>query len=406
MPLDHATLLPGSPASPIDEVGSAPARSILAFVGDAESELVLSQAAPSLRPAQVEVRRGGAPAAARHVERQGSPDILVVDISGNALPVTALQSLAEVCEPRVKVIAIGERNDVGLYRQLKAIGVADYLYKPLTPTLTVEALGSVLGTQRVAATEARLGRVIAVTGARGGAGATTLAVNLADHLAALGRRVALVDADTVTGTAALLLNATPGPGLAEALAKPDRVDDVFLEGALAAIGERLHLLASEAPIRAGDAPRTEAILPLIEALRSRHHYVVVDLPGPGSTARLAVLGQAWLRLVAFGPTLASARDAGRLADALDDGPGQRLLTVLVGAGAPGALKDPDIAKALGAAPDHRMRYRPGPLASAANLGVPAIRGDRAFRAEIARIARDVCGVAEPRLGLLQRILGR
>src|ERR1700677_1847877 len=50
----------------------------------------------------------------QQVER--SPSRLIVDISGSTMAVSELARLAEVCEPSVKVIVVGDRNDVGLYR--------------------------------------------------------------------------------------------------------------------------------------------------------------------------------------------------------------------------------------------------------------------------------------------------
>ena len=64
-----------------------------------------------------------------------SPLFLLVDLHDSVMPLSDLGRLAEVCEPSVQVVALGERNDVGLFRSLLKIGVRDYLVKPLTVEL-------------------------------------------------------------------------------------------------------------------------------------------------------------------------------------------------------------------------------------------------------------------------------
>ena len=181
--------------------------------------------------------------------RQRSPDLLIVDLSGIDLPIGAMESLSQVCEPSVTVVAIGDRNDVALYRNLRALGVAEYLFKPL-PADQVEAMfGRAMGAAASGQATGRQGKLIAVTGARGGVGTTTVAVNLASYLADIGRRrIALVDLDLHTGTVALHLNLKPGRGLREAIESPDRVDGLFLERAMQPASDRLDVLAAEEPI--------------------------------------------------------------------------------------------------------------------------------------------------------------
>src|SRR5260370_15770303 len=91
--------------------------------------------------------------------------------------------IADVCEPGVTVVAIGDRNDVGLYRDLTEAGVADYIVKPLTRELLSKALAPRTNAGELGRVTLKLGKMIAVTGARGGGGTTTLAVEVAHDLA-------------------------------------------------------------------------------------------------------------------------------------------------------------------------------------------------------------------------------
>ena len=73
------------------------------------------------------------PYAIQFLAAERSPETLIVDISGVEMPAARMQELAEVCEPGVTVIAIGDHNDVAVYRDLVHAGVHDYLVKPISP---------------------------------------------------------------------------------------------------------------------------------------------------------------------------------------------------------------------------------------------------------------------------------
>ena len=154
--------------------------------------------------------------------------------------------LAEVCEPGVTVIAIGDRNDVGLFRDLINSGVSDYLVKPVPPALLQKSLVGVVESAAQGRQNPRMGRLIAVTGSRGGVGSTMLATNLAWSIANRHRRrVALVDLDLQFGTVALSLDLEPCHGLAEALEQPGRIDGLFIDRLMVQHSDTLFVLSGE-----------------------------------------------------------------------------------------------------------------------------------------------------------------
>ncbi|MDV7396632.1 P-loop NTPase, partial [Arthrospira platensis SPKY1] len=88
--------------------------------------------------------------------------------------------------------------------------------------------------------------MVAVIGARGGVGATTVAVNCAWLLAHdLELKTALIDLDLYFGSCALALDVEPGKGFREALENPERIDGLFLERAMVRVSDKLFLLAAE-----------------------------------------------------------------------------------------------------------------------------------------------------------------
>src|SRR5438105_2770923 len=207
---------------------------LVAFVLDGEGEASLTSCFAQLSVPTPMIKRGGLAGAIRYLGTERSPESIIVDISGAEMPASQIHDLADLCEPGVIVIAIGDRNDVALYRDLVKAGVSEYIVKPVTAQLLAKALiGAPLSGERNPISR-KLGKVVAVVGARGGVGATTLAIHLAVHLAnQQSRRVMLLDLDLHTGDCALALNLRPTPGLREALANPLRIDSVFLDRTLA-----------------------------------------------------------------------------------------------------------------------------------------------------------------------------
>ena len=92
-----------------------------------------------LRPVVIEMgwqpekcAKGGLRNAVQSLSVAASPNILLVDLSESGDPLNDINALAEVCEPGTVVIAVGQVNDVRLYRDLLASGIHDYLLKPLS----------------------------------------------------------------------------------------------------------------------------------------------------------------------------------------------------------------------------------------------------------------------------------
>lgn len=390
----------------IAPAGDGRLNGVAAYVLDADSEATLRRAAAHLALPGFELHHGNVDAAMRDLKAKRSPALLFVDVCDTDMVADAMQRLSEVCEPQLQVVVIGRENDVGLYRELLAMGVADYIFKPLTTQL-VEKLMRQLTTTAAArpAAAARQGKLVVVSGARGGVGTSSVACNVASYLAEKAeRRVVLVDLDTSAGAQALMLGVEPNAGLAEALDSPSRIDDLFVERATIAVGARLDLLASEQPIDRAAPIKLEASETLIERLRKKYFYVIVDLPrGLGPVAD-ALVAAADLRLLVTEATLIGARDAGRTPPIA----GRRTIVVHNKAGRPGDLGDGDFAAALLRAPDVALPYHPRAFGVGVNLGTPAWRSGGPVEAAVARLAMELTGrsgaIKPPTL--LDRILKR
>ena len=297
----------------------------LAFVADAETDKLLRECVTQLALGQGTILRGGIAKAVEYLGQHRSPHILIVDISGIDLPVSRIHELAEVCEPGVAVIAIGNRNEIGLYRDLLQAGVADYVVKPLNAQLLAKALASGRAhTGEASPIHKKLGTMVAFVGTRGGVGTTTLAVNMAWYLAnRQSRRVALVDLDLQNGDCALALDIKPTSGLREALANPLRIDNTLLERVMTPVGERLFVLSSEEPLSEDLHFTAVAVETLISALREQFHYVIVDVPRIPAAPYRRALEMADFRVAVADQTLRSVRDTVRLRTVIGEGDGKR-----------------------------------------------------------------------------------
>ena len=380
---------------------------LVCFTTDAETEATLREGFGESALPGSEFRRGDIATAITALRGMPTPWTLLIDLSGHAQPFAALDDLAEVVEPDVRVIVIGDRTDLGFYRQLtRNVGVVDYLYNPLTAALVAETFVPIV-TRRRNERPVRGGRLLAVTGARGGVGAYTIASNLARYLADSAKRHCLaLDADLHRGTLALMLASETGGGLRTALEQPARLDELFIERTAHVATERLHVLAAEEALTAAPGYAAGAAEKLIALSRRRYNFIVADVPFQTSGLSHELLDIAQQRIIVMEPSLASIRDALRLL-MLPPGSGQasRPILVLNRAGRPGGLPTARIAEAMKQQPDIIIPDQPRKVDESVTLGVPA-KGS--FADAIVRLA-VACGAAPQPAGAktwLKKLLRR
>ena len=385
--------LDGATGPNTDDAASRPERKLLvAFAADAETEAALKQGLAECGVANADVRRGDILQATAVLQKMSTPATLIVDVSGHPQPVAALEDLAGVVEPDVRVLAIGDREDVGFYRQVtRGLGVLEYLFKPISPTAVAQHFGPLVQRRPNLEWAMRGGRVLAVTGARGGAGATTLAVNLAWFLAKeTFRHTVLVDADLHCGTAALMLGVQPGPGLRVAIEHPNRVDELFVERSVTQVSDRLHLLAAEENLVEHPNFATGAAEKLINTLRRRYNFIILDVDFNDQQFNRDLLMLAHQRIIVMEPSLPSVRDALRLLQ-MPGGVVQahRPIIVLNHMGRKGGLTKEQVAEAMRVTPDVVVPDLPGKLDNAALLGEPAITRAPQLRKAILKLTNAI-----------------
>ncbi|CAN7756654.1 AAA family ATPase [Bradyrhizobium sp. LjRoot220] len=391
--------------SPPEETASLATRNqIVCFVNDELSAAALRK---GLEGCNLTIKRGTIRHAIRMLETDTELFALVADISGIDDPFTELERLSAVCPPDVLVALIGESREITFYRELMEIGLTEYLPRPLTRDMVLAQLRpKLLGDVAPGAAD-RGGHVISICGAQGGAGATSIAINLALQLAETTKaKVALLDLHLQNGETAVMLGVRPGPGLRIALENPMRADTLFLERAAIDINERVCLISADEDLDAQLDITEAGVRHVLGLLRQRFNYIVVDIPVPFPPSIHPVITLSRHVLVLLEAEVTGLRNAHALRTAVTNIAGKdRVFTLLNRANRPGGLPRATIVKALGAEPDMVIPDLGKGMTQAVNLGIPALKHVSALRRHLAPIVREIAGVGAQRKGWLRRLFG-
>ncbi len=230
------------------QIDPVPRVSIQAFCETPEIAALVNTAVADRRMAKAHVKQnmGGAAAAVEAYKNAPTPNVIVLEApTGRNSLIEQLEELAQYCDAGTKVIVLGKTNDILLYRQLIAHGVSEYLVAPFEVVDFVHSVSNLFRTPGAKP----LGRIIAVVGAKGGVGASTIAHNLAWSLASVTEMATIIaDFDLAFGTAGLDYNQDPPQGVAEAVFAPERVDATLVDRLLSKCGDNLSLLAAPATL--------------------------------------------------------------------------------------------------------------------------------------------------------------
>lgn len=313
---------------------------------------------------------GGLTAAVAHFSDNQTPDLIVVEVGDDSeKTLREVDELAEVCDPGTKVIVLGDTNDVSFFRGLTRKGVSDYIVTPFT----ARQLFDVIESASVDPDSPQLGRTIAFVAARGGAGGSTIAHNTAWTMAqSLQDDVALVDLDITFGTAGLAFNLEMTRGIDSLLAEPERLDDQLLDRYLTAYDDYLKILVSPANLDAQESIVTGSLDTLLQLIRLKVPYVVMDVPHRWAPWTKQILVEADETVICSTLDLASLRDTRNLAERLKAQRGEdtpvRVVLNHVGLSKKTELSPKDFEEAIGEAPALVIPHDPALFGTASNNG--------------------------------------
>lgn len=379
--------------------GKEKPKKLIAFIEDQEASDTIKEGLKEISLENSEFFQGGVKEAIEFFSHNRSPEYLIIDISKSDLPISDLSRLSEVCEPGVNVLAIGVRDDIGLYRDLMKLGIMEYLVKPLFAEIISRALKSMIfGEEGDKASKIKLGKIITVQGARGGVGTSFLTTNLAAILAnERSRRVIVVDMDIHFGTVALYFNLKSNDGLNTALEDPERVDQLFLERLFIAVNERLNILTSEVPVNETKNYSQDSIKQLLSYLSKLFHYVIVDIPHNFDEAAGFILQRSNIHILVTEASLAGLRDSGRIIRYLgEDQLNYRLILVLnkfIKEGE-GKLSPEDFENTLKRKVDHLVPYEASINNELINAGKTILEVDTPLKRPIQELANNIQGIKD------------
>ena len=354
-----------------DHIAPAPRVSVQAFCETVETAAAVQSAGEDRRlgKAHLKIQMGGMPAAVEAYRSAPTPNVIVLECDGRGDVLAGLDQLAGVCDAGTRVVVIGRINDVSFYRELIRRGVSDYVIAPVNALDVVRSICNLF-----AAPEAKaVGRIIAVVGAKGGVGASTIAHNVAWAVARdLAMDSVVADLDLAFGTAGLDYNQDPAQGIADAVFSPDRVDTAFIDRLLSKCTDHLSLLAAPATLDRVYDFGADAFDAIFDTLRSSMPCIVLDVPHQWSGwTRRALIGADDILIVAA-PDLANLRNTKNIVDLLKaQRPNDR--TPLYCLNQVGVPKRPEInaaefAKAIESKPIVTIPFDPQIFGAAANNG--------------------------------------
>ena len=297
-------------------IAPVPRVSIHAFCeSDAMAALVGGAAADRrMQKATLKTQTGGVAAALSTYREEPTPNVLVLETgSESAAFLAGLDALAEFCDDATRVLVVGRANDIKFYRALISRGVSEYLVEPIDVLELVRVISGLYSKPG----KSTLGRIVAVYGAKGGVGASTVAHHVAWSIATrLGMASIIADLDLAFGTAGIDFNQDPLQGISDAIYAPDRLDYAMLDRLMAKCADNLMLLAAPATLGRDYDFEEFAFEGVIDLLRGSAPIIVLDVPHAWTSWTRQVLTSADEVVIVATPDLANLRNVKNLLNAL------------------------------------------------------------------------------------------
>jgi len=213
------------------------------------------------------------------VVAQTTPDVAVICIDAN--PDKGLKLIDTVREtaPDCNVLVISGSNDGQIILRAMRSGAKEFLTHPVRVEDLVAAMDRISSAKFGGSSGgSRSCHVIAVAGASGGVGTTSLAVNLGCILAAEPRNsVVLVDLDLSLGDADVFLDAIPDYTLVDVAQNISRLDFALLKKSLTKHSSGLYLLPRPVHLQEIDHVTPDDMTRVIGLLKASFTHMIIDL---------------------------------------------------------------------------------------------------------------------------------
>jgi pilus assembly protein CpaE len=260
--------------------------------------------------------------------KEYQPDIVLMDINMPGVDgISASEAIAREA-PATQVIMMSVQSEADYLRRSMLAGARDFLTKPFSGDELISTIRRVyeMGESRRRAMPARQpaaampmaammaaprpeGKIIAVFAPKGGVGCTILAVNMAIAMHRVTREsVVLVDASLQFGDIAVMLNLQPTYSIADLVPQIDEMDSNVLETVLVSHTAGIKVLLSPPRPEMADLVSAEHLQRILEQLKHRYDYIVVDTWTSLHDTVLVILDQADLIVLPTTPDISSLRN--------------------------------------------------------------------------------------------------
>ena len=340
-----------------------------------------------------------------------SPDLVVSDLGID--PEGVLELLSKLPAPRPALLVVGPQDHPGAILRSMRMGVREYFdTRPSEAELryAIERFAA----ERVSEPEvSRSARVLAVMGAKGGAGATVVACQLAAGLQAMGARTAVVDLNLPLGDVALYFDVQPAYTLAHVAREDDRLDETYLRTVLQGPPDGVQLLAAPSHAEEAELVTGHHVERVLELLRSDFDWVIVDASrnwGEPTMRALDLADQILLVTLMDVPTLHHTRQHLDLLERLGHS-GARIRLIANRHSAEDSVGDKDVVEFLDRELDYRIPNDYPTTSAAVNRGIsvaevaPRSPLSRAFEG-LAQNVYDWCSAELPEATRSEGVLAR
>jgi pilus assembly protein CpaE len=318
------------------------------------------------------------------------PDMLVLDLRDQtAFP--AAVSVLKRNHPSTAVLLVVSQLDPALMLEAMRAGVNECVTHPVSVSELQAAIKRLAG-QLSSTTR---GDMFAIVGAKGGVGATTVAVNLASALAkAAPDSTLLVDMNVACGDAAVFLGAEPRFSVLDALENVQRLDEAYFRGLVVRSKSGLDLLGASARTVATSFD-SNRLRTLLDFVAQTYRYVVLDVPR-SDTVMLDSLESATKIVLVANQELATVRSASRMAASLRQRYGrERMMVVLTRTDRRAEIGHDDVERTVGMEVRHTFPSDYRSALQAMNKGRPLVlENHNELSGAFISFARELGGIAD------------
>lgn len=328
----------------------------------------------------------------------GQARVLVIEVDAESEASMRRLATIRASHPDLAVIAAVQQAGVSLVRALVRQGVEDVAQLPFVAAQIEEQLLDALSSQTERRVNADLGKAIAVVGATGGCGATSVLTHLAAALAKANpgeRGVCLIDLDLQKGSVASFLGLEPKVTIQMLLNSGARLDRELMLSAVTESGKGFSFIAAPDAIAPIDRVDVDHLLAIVGLARAEFDYVLLDLPPLWTDWSLSLVSWASQVMLLTDTSIANLRQAKRTVTLLGsvDVPADRIALVVnrMEHKLFGATKLADVARVLGRESLESIADAGPGLRAAQDQGVllPAVQGKTKFATDVSRLARAI-----------------